>query len=40
LTRKAVGYGITGRVLLDTPLGEKSVAVKGQGNVPLRKLLR
>ena len=40
LTRQAVAYGITGRVLLDTPLGDKSVALKGKGNVPLRKLLR
>src|SRR5438045_8387025 len=40
LTRRAVGYGITGRVLLDTPLGEKTVALHGPGHVPLRKLIR
>ena len=40
LTRRAVGYGLTGRVLLDTPLGEKTVALHGTGNVPLKKLLR
>src|SRR6266481_3966213 len=40
LTRRAVGYGITGRVLLDTPLGEKSMALTGKGNVPLMKLLK
>src|SRR3989454_6847367 len=40
VTRQAVGYGLTGRVLVDTPLGERSVALKGTGNVPLRKLLK
>src|SRR5690349_20162516 len=33
LTRQAVGYGVVGRVSLETPLGEKTVALKGQGNV-------
>ena len=40
LTRQAVGYGVVGRVSLETPLGKKSVALKGQGNVPLRKLIK
>ena len=40
LTRQAVGYGVTGRVLLDTPLGDKTVMLHGTGNVPLRKLIR
>jgi len=40
LTHRAVGYGITGRVLLDTPLGDKSVVLRGTGNVPLRMLIR
>src|SRR5881409_698467 len=40
LTKRAVGYGITGRVLLDTPLGEQAVTLTGSGNVPLRKLLK
>src|SRR6266571_5112041 len=31
---------VPGRVLLDTPLGEKTVALHGTGNVPLRKLIR
>ncbi|HEV2750221.1 MAG TPA: LEA type 2 family protein [Gemmatimonadales bacterium] len=39
LTRRAVGYAITGRVLLDTPLGDKAVGVTGKGDVPLKKLL-
>lgn len=39
LTRKAVAYGITGTVLLDTPLGDKRVVVTGTGDVPLKKLL-
>jgi LEA14-like dessication related protein len=40
LTRQAVVYGITGTVILDTPLGDRRVALQGKGNVPLRKLLR
>jgi LEA14-like dessication related protein len=40
LTRKAVAYGLTGTVALDTPLGDKRVALKGSGDVPLRALLR
>jgi LEA14-like dessication related protein len=39
LTRKAVAYGLTGTVALDTPLGDKRVALKGSGDVPLKKLL-
>jgi len=38
--RQAVAYGITGRVFVDTPLGEKTVVLHGTGNVPLRKLIR
>jgi LEA14-like dessication related protein len=40
LTRKAVAYGLTGTVALDTPLGDKRVVVTGKGDVPLRALLR
>lgn len=40
LTRRAVGYAITGAVLLDTPVGDRRVALTGQGNVPLLKLLK
>src|SRR2546426_25500 len=35
-----VGFGVTGRLFLDTPLGDKTVTLKGRGNVPLRKLIR
>src|SRR2546426_1079521 len=34
------GFGVTGRLFLDTPLGDKTVTLKGRGNVPLRKLVR
>ena len=40
LTHKAVGFGVTGHLFLDTPLGDKTVTLKGRGNVPLRKLIR
>lgn len=39
LTRRAVAYAITGRVLLDTPLGDKAVGLTGKGDVPLKKLI-
>jgi LEA14-like dessication related protein len=39
LARRAVGYAITGRVLLDTPLGDKAVGLTGKGDVPLKKLI-
>jgi LEA14-like dessication related protein len=39
LSRRAVAYTIAGRVLLDTPLGDKAVGLTEKGNVPLRKLL-
>ena len=39
LTRQALSYGITGAVLLDTPLGDKRVQLRSSGNVPLKKLL-
>lgn len=38
LGRQGVGYGITGRIILDTPLGDKAVTVHGSGDVALRKL--
>ena len=40
LEKQAVDYGLTGAVLLDTPLGERRVQLTGKGNVPLKKLLR
>jgi LEA14-like dessication related protein len=39
LTGQALRYGITGAVLLDTPLGDKRVQLRSSGNVPLKKLL-
>ena len=39
LESQELPYGITGAVLLDTPIGEKRVELKSTGNVPLRKML-
>lgn len=39
VTRQAVRYGLTGTVIVDTPLGDKRVGLRGTGNVPLKKLL-
>jgi len=39
LESQELPYGITGAVLLDTPIGEKRVELKSNGTVPLRKLL-
>ncbi len=39
LTRQSLGYGVTGTVFLDTPLGDRTVTLQGKGNVPLKKLL-
>ena len=39
LTRQALQYGITGAVLLDTPLGDKRVQLRSTGSVPLKQLL-
>ena len=38
LTHQAVRYGVTGAVLLDTPIGEKRVQLRSAGTVPLKKL--
>ena len=38
LTKQAVGYGVNGRFLVSTPLGDRGVTVRGRGDVPLRKL--
>ena len=40
LQSQELPYGITGAVLLDTPIGEKRVELKSKGNVPLRKMIR
>jgi len=39
LQSQELPYGITGAVILDTPLGERRVQLKSTGNVPLRKLI-
>ena len=39
LQSQELPYGLTGAVLLDTPLGERRVQVTSKGNVPLRKLI-
>ena len=33
-------YGVTGAVLLETPVGDQRVELKSNGNVPLKKLIR
>jgi len=40
LARQELAYGVVGRVLLATPLGDKSVTLAGKGNVPLWKLVK
>jgi len=40
LESRELPYGLTGVVLVDTPIGEKRVELKSNGNVPLKKLLR
>jgi LEA14-like dessication related protein len=40
LTKHAIGYGLTGRLILETPLGDQTVALTAKGNVPLLKLVR
>ena len=40
VTRQAVRYGLTGAVIVDTPLGERRVTLRGSGDVPLKQLLR
>lgn len=39
VTRQEVRYGLTGTVIVDSPLGDKRVGLRGAGNVPLKKLL-
>ena len=39
LQSQELPYGVTGAVILDTPLGERRVQLKSSGNVPLRKLI-
>jgi hypothetical protein len=40
LRRQAIAYGVTGAVLVETPLGARRVTVRGEGDVPLRALAR
>ena len=40
LQAQELPYGLTGAVLVDTPIGEKRVELKATGNVPLKKLLK
>lgn len=39
LQSQELPYGITGAVLVDTPIGERRVELKSSGKVPLRKLI-
>ena len=39
LQSQELPYGLTGAVLLETPIGERRVQLSGKGNVPLRKLI-
>jgi LEA14-like dessication related protein len=39
LESRELPYGLTGAVLVETPIGERRVELKGKGNVPLRKLI-
>jgi LEA14-like dessication related protein len=38
--RQAIRFALGGAVMLDTPLGERRVGLKGEGEVPLKKFLR
>ncbi len=40
LARQTLGYGVAGRVVLDTPVGDRTVTLEGKGNVPLKKLVK
>lgn len=39
LQSQELPYDLTGAVLLDTPIGEQRVELKGNGKVPLRKMI-
>jgi len=39
VTKQAVRYGLTGAVIVDTPLGDRRVTLRGSGDVPLKRLL-
>jgi LEA14-like dessication related protein len=37
--KQELPYGITGAVIVETPIGDQRVELKSSGNVPLKKLL-
>jgi LEA14-like dessication related protein len=39
LQSQELPYGLTGAVIVDTPIGERRVELKSSGNVPLKKLI-
>jgi LEA14-like dessication related protein len=39
LQAQELPYGLTGAVLVETPIGERRVELRSKGNVPLRKML-
>ena len=39
LQSRELPYGLTGAVIVETPIGEKRVELKNNGTVPLRKLI-
>ena len=39
LVRQAVRYGLTGAATLNTPLGDRRVRLRAEGDVPLRTLV-
>ena len=38
--KQELPYGVTGAVIVETPIGDQRVELKSSGNVPLKKLLR
>jgi len=38
LSRQAIKYGLTGAILVETPIGDRRVGLTTTGDVPLRKL--
>ena len=38
LSRQAIKYGLSGAVIVETPLGDRRVGLRATGEVPLRKL--
>jgi LEA14-like dessication related protein len=40
LQQQQLPYGLTGAVIVETPIGDRRVELKSSGNVPLRTLIR